>query len=1428
MFAAGWRCSVITAAVAGALHAQGVTPPSSELVRESWTVRDGLPANSVTQLLQGRDGYLWIATFNGLVRYDGVRFTVFDPASTPGLPSARIVRIAEGPDGAIWCITEQGHLVRVRHGRAVDVRGADSAIAGARRIVFDGDRVWATVDRGVARVRGTRIERLATALFSEGTTALAAAPGGTIVVGDDRGTIVHLDSTGRVLRQFVAPPFPGPRVTNVTAIRLERDGELLVGGGFGLLRGRLDRDSLRAVPLPQSVGYSSAIKAFSRRDADGSRFVYAGLGVHRLRGDRAELVAVDNSSDDRIKAIDVGDTTWFAVDNVLYRDGRPAFALPVTAADPLSATRITALLVDREGSIWLGTQARGLHRLTPAVFRTYGVAEGLVTENVYPVAEDRTGRLWLGLWERGLGQFDPATGRGRSIASLLRRDDMGVLNAQTILDDGADGMLVGTNFGLFTCPFDAVTRCRPTGPAALANVEFVALLRDAAGIVWASTHTALWQRDGGTWRAMPWAPRVPVRAVATTPDGARWFATNGAGLVRWHDGRTSRVTTADGLPIDVLRELHVDHHGMLWIGTEGRGLARLDPRAWSTTPPAGATRRIARIGMAEGLPDVTVHRILGDDAGRAWLSTNRGIMRVSLAELRAVADGRSTRLVGVTYTERDGLRNREANGGYASAGVRTRDGRLWFPTQGGLAVVDPRRIERVLATPPQPRLELVATRTRTVRADSATLAFAADERDLELQFTAPSFVEPSSMRFRVRLEGYDADWVDVGTRRSAFYTRVPSGRYPFRVAVADARGTWHEAPAPTVLVVAARWYETWPARVVAVLVTLAGLLAASRWRTAALRARAASLESMVEARTAELRASERELAARNAQLAAQATALAEFSQARTRLFTYLSHEFRTPLTLILGPLQGLLEGRYGVPSAELREQGTLMQRNAHRLLRLVNQILDLARLQTGAMTLDRRPADLVPFVRGVVAGFASLAERRGIALGFSATTPMAPVLLDGEQFERVLLNLVGNALKFTPAAGRVDVTVAVSGETARVVVADTGIGIPADELSHVFERFYRAGTAATRRAEGTGLGLAFVREVVQLHGGDVAVESEPGRGSTFTVTLRVVTAARLVVPAPGEGGDAARLADVAALHVSGEYLALTRPASLPGDAFADEGDDAVGGDSADRTTVLVVDDNADVRQYVRSVLAPTYRVVEAGDGAAALEVARTTLPDLIVADVMMPELDGFGLVRALRGDETTDAIAIVLLTARGAAPSQVEGYEAGADAYLVKPFEPSVLEACLAGLLAQRRRLRERYRAAPAEVPCPVPEEESAEAPPSSPLVMQLRGIVAARLTDPALAPDTLAESAGLSYHQLYRALQGELGWSPSRFIRSVRVECAAELLKQGKGSVTEVAYAVGFESLSYFGRAFRERFGANPGSFAAKGVSAARPGPRP
>lgn len=1414
--------AALAATTAGLGRAQPPAPaPAAAFVSEAWTVQDGLPVNGTTAVLQGRQGYIWLATWDGLVRFDGVRFTVFNTGNSDSLPSNRLVQMVELPDGSLFLRTAQNHIVRWRAGVFTHF-DARHGLPDANTVALYRDatgRLWAATGSGVRVLEGDHFVSRAPAIRVP-TTAVLRDADGTLWIGTSTDGVYRV--RGAEVARYDAAN--GLHSSKVTQLAQARDGTIWVGtedGAYRIRGARAERvvqDDGRPLPL-EVLG----MRAAPARDGVGADEVWVVMhgGLYVARGGRLHPVLKAPGVAPFVR-FDAAGVPWYGAGSALYRDGRLVFhELPNEPGAGRDVSNFRDLTWDHEGSVWLATDGSGVYRLKPSLFGVYREAEGLASRVVLSVFADRAGSLWFGTAGHGVARlagkhvtnYTPARGAPWFVLAIMQ-------------DHRGDLWLGSMRQGALRCRLPAMA-CQPATrvqPAREMSVR--ALYEDATADVWAGTEQGLYRLHGGSWQRVAAADDAGVvRFFLAARDGTLWMATDGGGLLAVRDGRFSRITTADGLPSDLVRTLYEDPRGRLWVGTEGRGLARLTP---AIAPDGRVTAaQIRTVRQRDGLFDEVIHAILPDDAGRLWMSTNRGIFWVRSDDLDAFADGRRARVQSTGYTEHDGLRNREANGGYQPAGVRAPDGRLWFATQGGAVVVDPSRVGRNQVPPPVV-VEQIRTRRGVRTAADARASLEPDERSFEIDYTALSFVAPENVRFRYRLEGLDDGWVDAGTRRTAFYTNVPPGDYTFRVIASNNDGVWNERGAALALRVAPRFAETWLARALAVCALALAAAAGYRWRVRRLRRRAGELARLVETRTAQLREHEASLQAQNAQLAVQARRLSELDAAKSRLFANLSHEFRTPLTLILAPLRGMLAGRYGPLSPEVREQGALMLRNGQRLLRLINQVLDLAKLQADRMVLTRRPGDLVAFVGRATLAFAPLADGRQVALHFRSAVPELPFAFDADQLEKMLFNLLSNALKFTEAGGAVEVVLTADDGGAVIAVRDSGVGIAPDALPYVFERFYQTDATSTRRYEGTGIGLALARELVELHGGTIRAESTLGAGSTFTVWLPSDEAAIRAQPRPTEvepadGGAAGELEIPArrdVVHAEPEDVG--------------EGEcDAAG----DRTTVLVIDDNADVRTYVRSLLAPRYTVIEAADGAAGLERARALLPDLIVADVMMPELDGFALGRALKDDVMTDAIPVVLLTARATAADQVEGFGTGADAYLTKPFDPAVLEACVTALLTQRRRLRARIAgqapgdesvAAPAAEPsgCPAPHEPNPPptAPEPSALVQRLRAVVVSRLTGPDLDPKVLAAAAGLSYHQLYRALRDECDMSPSRFIRGVRAECAADLLRRREGTITEVAYAVGFDSLSYFSRAFRERYGAAPSAYLATSPGAPTP----
>ncbi|MEP6917528.1 MAG: two-component regulator propeller domain-containing protein, partial [Acidobacteriota bacterium] len=1214
------------------------------------------PVNSINAIIQDRTGYIWAATFDGLVRFDGLRFTVFNSANSDQLPSNRIIQLKEGRDGSLWLTTEQGHIVRFRDGRFtnVPVENGKSGAGLATLFVDSAGAVWVGTPEGLWTVRRDTLVRVGRGTLDARVTSILQRRDGSLWVGTYGAGIFRVTDDGRVTRMLSDPALDADYVSRMLE---DASGTLWIGGLRALWSWR---ERPMQVKGPGTPFFATGLLELH---ATGAVFAAAASGVYRIDSDTTVLVRPPSRNAGTRLWADAG-AIWNVDGHAVLRDDRRVFTIP-------DGRLITVPLFDREGSLWLGTDAGGLHRLKSALFSAYSVPEGVGHPNVYATYVGRSGAIWLGTWGKGVSRLDPVTGRATVLGTGMHPN---LINS--FYEDEAGRLWVGADAGqggLYVCTPPTMT-CRVEGPPELRDRAVFALYGDADGRIWAGAAGLLFRYDGRSWTSFPpssGAPEASVRAFATTRDGALWMGTNGGGLARYRDGSFTRVTQADGLPSDLVRSLYQDADGWLWVGTEGRGLARLDPRAWGGGARATTKASIVRIGAKDGLFDEVIHQILEDDAGRLWMNTNRGIFWVARAELNAFADGRASRIHSTAYSERDGMRNREGNGGVQPAGAKGLDGRLWFPTQDGVVVVDPAKVRRDVLAPPLVVEQVVAGAT-ALRPKRDSMALRPDQRDVQIEYTALTFLEPTNVRFRYRLDPYDADWVDVGNRRTAFYTKVPPGRYTFRVEASDAAGGWFEPGARLALRVLPRVWETGVFRWVLLAALGLLLLGAVRLREARLRARAVRLEGVVDERTAALRERERELADRNAQLQS-------LDRAKTRFFANVSHELRTPLTLTIGPLEDLRARVGGDPQVERWLDIAL--RNARRLLRLVNQILDVAKLEAGAMHLAPRLFDLGPFTRGVVAAFAPVAERKGIQLTVETVEALRGAF-DADAVEKILTNLLSNAIKFTPSGGMVHVALSSDGESARLVVRDSGPGIPPEQVAHVFERFYQVDETTTRTQPGTGIGLSLVKELVELHGGTIMVESG-SIGAIFTA----------IIP-PRDGADGVTFAAAAEISDAASLAALTT-AEQPGSTAESSEEDTR---SQDVPTLLVVDDSADLRGYIRDHFAARFRVLEAADGAEGIALARRHLPDVVLSDVMMPGTDGHELVRVLRGSAETDFLSIVLLTAQAEDEQRLDGLERGADEYIVKPFEMRELDVRVRNLIASRRRLRERFSSPLTEV----------------------------------------------------------------------------------------------------------------------------------
>ncbi|MEM0962503.1 MAG: response regulator, partial [Bacteroidota bacterium] len=1063
------------------------------------------------------------------------------------------------------------------------------------------------------------------------------------------------------------------------------------------------------------------------------------------------------------------------------RSNAPGNAIALPTATP------TDVLFDRSGIFWVATGGAGvasadfLTSRFPVYQARPGDSASLASSSLRAIASD-SASIWAGLNDAGLNRIDRETGRVTRFPlpappAGVSWPDTGIRTVYGLDRDRSGRLWSVVNWGVRR--HDASGRvvaeyAFPTPAVAAINPAFVH--EDEAGRFWVGARQ-LQSLDlaSGTFTVVPDIPDAV--AIHETADGALWIA-SGVGLVRYDPTTGEREIfghdpeDSGSLSSDATVSMVADGDSVLWVGTVA-GLNRFSLR----------TRRAERYTSANsGLPNNYINGVLLSETGDVWVSTNDGLARLDPEA------GTFTLL-----NEARGLQSPEFNRG---AYHRAADGTLMFGGIDGLNVFDPAAL-RENPHPPEVRLRRVVVAPRRqvqevvsgpgIVETGGLVRLGPDARDLRIDYVGLHYADPSANRYRVWLEGYDDGWGAVTDDRVAYYTNLDPGTYRFHVRAANAYGVWSDDVILATIEVAPHWWETTWFRLLVLLAGLGTVFGVYRWRTHEARHRERQLRVEVASRTRDL-ARETARAERHAEDAERhAEELERLNQGQRDLFANVSHETRTPLTLILGPVEDLL-AEDDLP-ADLRTTLEGVRRNGRRLLHLVDQILDLARMEAGQAELRLQRVDVGEVVGTLAEAFKDYAQRRGVQL--TCDTPQDPLVgdFDVALIEHILLNLTSNAIKFTPAGGKVLVTAYTDdgGKSAVIRVNDTGVGIHPDLFGDLFDRF---SLAHADGESSTGLGLAIVKEAAELHGGTVKVQSRVGFGAQFTVRLPV----RDGGVSEGASGDSYQpgmlLPDLAAAE---------RPAAPD-----------PSGPVPDRTTVLVVEDSTDARAYVASILRPAYRVYEAPNGAAGLEVARRHLPDLIVSDVAMPEMDGLAMLRALRTDPELSTTPVVLLTARVEVEDRLAGLKAGADDYLAKPFDARELRARVANLISARRAWRL------AESPLPVvrdafPDALSAD----DELRQRVEEAVHRQFSDGEFSASGLATAVGLSGSQLRRRTQDLFGKTPTEIIRGYRLAQAARQLEKRTGTVAEVAYAVGFNSVSYFTRSFVDAYGVTPTAYA-------------
>jgi signal transduction histidine kinase/DNA-binding response OmpR family regulator len=804
----------------------------------------------------------------------------------------------------------------------------------------------------------------------------------------------------------------------------------------------------------------------------------------------------------------------------------------------------------------------------------------------------------------------------------------------------------------------------------------------------------------------------------------------------------------------------------------------------------------------DGLTDNHIKTIMKDSQNEIWIGTINGLNRIVLKPENDFSITKGIYLfkpVIYSYSLQDGLKSM----GFSSAALSDSKNRLWWGTEKGLTMLELNNLNNPVEAPVMQlnRIDIDGQSIDYRHLDERTgmkmefdsvarfynyplnLKLPHSSNNLTFYFAAIEWSSSQKIQYSYVMEGLDDQWNAPTAEAYVDYRNIPHGRFTFKVRAIGAAKKWSEPFEYTFCILPPFWHTWWAYMIYGFILLLLG-----RWYRGFLIKR--------EKINADLRIKEVEV-----------IKMQELDHMKSRFFANISHEFRTPLTLIQGPIEELRMELPDMPVKKARELLQFMKRNTQRLQHLIDQILDISKLETGKLNLQASEGNLEQFIRPIILSFLSLAESKNIQYVYDMHVTSDIVFFDRDKVEKILTNLISNAFKFTPDGGRIRVSfeyIPTSADNTpayiTINVADTGRGIPRENLDRIFDRFYQVSDSDSRIAEGIGLGLALTKELVDVYRGEISVDSQEGKGSTFTVKLPVAE-------------DLFTEEEKAAISTS--QVTDAEPSTMildqQGSEIFDVEEDFVRETADTRPVILIVEDNVDLMNYLSRNLENDYRILTAINGKTGLDKAVECIPDLIISDVMMPEMDGMEMSKQLKSDERTNHIPVIMLTAKADRDSKVEGLETGAADYLIKPFDNEVLMVRIKNLLEQRERLREKFRK---EF---ISDLTGKEAPTENQFFRKVHDVLNDHIDEPEYTIEQLADELNLSRSQVFRKVLAETSFSPKELFRNLRLRKAAILFQGGHRNVAQVMYQVGFNNPSYFAKCFNELFEMNPSQYISK-----------
>ncbi len=1391
-------------------------------------VQEGLSHGWAKCIEKDQKGYLWVGTVNGLNRYDGKEFTVYknQENNSNSLSDNFIQALETDRQGFLWIGTYSGGLNRFDPGTETfkSYRNAPKKLNSIsddqiHSIKQDSKgRLWIGTARGLDLYDYEKdhfnpfyTTKEETPVFIRGiVSCISEDRRGSLWVGTDNGLYVISPNAQQVKHYEYDEKEPsGLSHPYVTSIYHDIGGNVWIGtwgGGINLY-------------VPDQDG-------FIHYQHDSKPYSLSHNSVLCVTGDREGHLIVGTEG---------GGLNVMDIASRQFTHYLPA----VGQANGINSNSIHSLYADRESGItWVGTYAGGLNFFSqwnkPFVHLKQAIGE-LNNNSILSILEDPQGKIYIGTDGGGINIYDPTTQKVEVLSH--QEDDPHSLMSNAVLSmkmDDQSNLWVGTfDGGLDYLPKGSrkFQHFLPDPKNGISDTDVSALCLGSDGKIWIGSMNGgidIYNPRTQQFQNLRHAPGNPrslsdnfITNIFEGQSGQFYIQTGktmdvydpkSAQFSRLEQGFGIRLTT----PIASLQ----DRRGNLWVGTR-EGLFFFDLEKV----------KVKKFNTDNGLPNNSIAGILEDEQANLWVSTMGGLVKMK----SAVNQPDSVYMH--TYIKEDGL---QANDFKDMACHRGPSGTLYFGGQNGINFFDPNKIQLNPVIPEIVFTEFKVFNQRVVYGQSNILRKPLNQsEEIQLQyahnvfsfeFSALNYWLPQKNQYAYKMEGFERNWNYVGNQTSATYTNLDPGTYTFRVKAANNDGVWNEQGQSIRVVISPPWWKTTWFQVALVLLIVASVFAFIRIRLYQLKQRQKELKREVAARTEEISQINALLHKRNEEIGHKNDTLTdkneqlqdqnhelerqgekirrllkeiqELNELKLRFFTNISHELRTPLTLIIGPLEKLVV-QTQLTNKVHNELG-LMQRNAHKLLRLINQLLDFRKIESGNIQLKASKNDIVTCIQEVFDSFKFMADRKGLDYRFESSFDHFDLWFDSEKMEKILTNLLSNAFKYTPS-GQVLVQLHMSPDQRALAleISDTGKGIPANELPHIFDLYYQANNASGLHQAGSGIGLALIKQYIDLHHAHIEVKSEVDKGTTFCTLL-----------------------PIGSQHLSnGEILPFSTPIThtstpLETDFQISTEDRAVLSDKVgdiplgEKPMLLLVEDNADIRDYIHTSLQGDFQVIEAANGQEGLEKALDVIPDLIISDVMMPEMNGFVLCQKIKEDERTNHIPLLLLTAYSGEEKQWEGFRSGADDYVTKPFNINILQQKLKNIAHTREHLIEKFKQSTSLDIGSLSTNEADQL-----FLKKAIEVINENLANTNLSVEEFSEHFNMSRRNLLRKMKAITGLSVNEFIKNIRLKKSIEYLKHSDRNISEVAYAVGFSDPKYFSKCFKSEFGQLPKEF--QGASA-------